>query len=522
MTEARSPAGASQMTGRANQATERRPALLPPFAYGMWRRHRDLLGNATTLIATTGITSGLGFVYWAFAARLFSQRSVGYGSSSISAMTLLGTIGMLGLGTVLIGELPRRKKRAGLIAAALITSAVGSLVLGLGFAIVAPHINSHLRNIGSTPGQVALFAIGVAATATTLVFDQATIGMLRGGIQLTRNASFAIAKLLMLPVSALVLHDIFGIGITLSWVTGMTLSLVPVAIRLKLSGTSIAPKPDWHLLRGLGKTALAHNWLNLAISVPILLMPVLVTVIVSPAANAAFYIAWMLAGFLYLIPTNLSTVLFAIAAADPKVVARKLRFSLRLSLLIGIAGMCILGFGAHYALAIFGAAYARTATLPLWLLIIGYVPMIPRTHYIAVCRANGRISRAAVVLSIGAIIEVAAAVAGGKSDGLIGFSFALLLARLVEGLMTAPAVIRATLVRGRHRMSEFASTTCDNTGSIHIEPPQASRDQQEAGIAMLISIASFTASSTIPFPVIRDDIDQRGRTSGRRPPYSDW
>ena len=73
----------------------------------------------------------------------------------------------------------------------------------------------------------------------------------------------------------------------------------------------------------------------------------LVTVVVSPSANAAFYAAWTLSGFLKIVPTHLSTVLFAVAAADPQIIARKLRFTLRLSLLIGLPGMVVLGFGAR-------------------------------------------------------------------------------------------------------------------------------------------------------------------------------
>ena len=76
---------------------------------GLWHKHSDLLHNAASLAATTGVTSLLGFAFWTFAARYFSQEAVGYGSAAISAMTLLGTIGMFGLGTVLIGELPQRR-----------------------------------------------------------------------------------------------------------------------------------------------------------------------------------------------------------------------------------------------------------------------------------------------------------------------------------------------------------------------------------------------------------------------------
>ncbi|HBW19506.1 MAG TPA: hypothetical protein DEH11_11120, partial [Actinobacteria bacterium] len=139
-----------------------------------------MLASAGSLLATTGVASGLGFAYWALAARLFSQQAVGYGSAAVSAMTLLGTIGMLGLGTVLIGELPRRRGRAGLVSAALLASCIASLILGLGFAIVAPHFSGRFGHVTGMAGQAALFAAGAALTGVTLVFDQATIGLMRG------------------------------------------------------------------------------------------------------------------------------------------------------------------------------------------------------------------------------------------------------------------------------------------------------------------------------------------------------
>src|SRR5690242_2028494 len=142
-----------------------------------WDQHRDLLGNAGSLVMSTGVASLLGVVYWVVATRLFSQRAVGYASAAVSAMTLLGTIGMLGLGTLLIGELPRRRDRAGLVAAALLTCGLGSLLLGLGFAVVAPRVSVNFATMIGTPARGLLFAGGVAVTAVTLVFDQATIGL---------------------------------------------------------------------------------------------------------------------------------------------------------------------------------------------------------------------------------------------------------------------------------------------------------------------------------------------------------
>jgi O-antigen/teichoic acid export membrane protein len=471
----------------------------------VWRRHQDLLGGASSLVATTGVTSAMGFAYWALAARLFSQRAVGYGSAAVSAMALLGTIGMFGLGTVLIGELPRRRPRVGLVAAALLACGLGSLLLGLGFAVVAPLVSGSFGEVGGAPGRAMLFAAGVALTGVGLVFDQATIGLLRGGLQLSRNLIFTAVKLLVLPATAFILHDELGVGITLAWVTGIAVSLVAVAVRLWFTGSAVLARPDWRVLRGLGRTAVTHNWLNLAMAVPWSLTPVLVTVVVSPSANAAFYAAWTLSSFLYVVPAHLSTVLFAVASADRQIIARKLRFTLLLSALIGLPGMTILGLGAHLALSMFGPSYARVATLPLWLLVIGYVPSVPRVHYIAVCRAVGKISRAAIVLTTFAVMEVAAAVAGGASAGLNGLSFALLAVFMAEGAVTAPAVFRAAAGHGRHRLEDSLSASADNlAGDARsraripggAESYLSKRDRQEAGIAALRSLAK----SALPVP----------------------
>jgi O-antigen/teichoic acid export membrane protein len=431
------------------------PRSLGPAIFDVWRRHRDLLSNAASLIASTGVASVLGLVYWLFATREFSQRSVGYASASVSAMTLLGTIGMLGLGTLLIGELPRRANRASLVAAALLTCGLASLVIGAGFAVIAPHVSVSFDVMLGTPGRAALFAAGVAVTAVTLVFDQATIGLMRGGLQLGRNITFAVVKVVALPATALILHDRFGAGITLSWVAGMAVSLLLVAARLRLADEPVLPRPDFGVLRGLGKSAMAHNWLNLAMQMPFYVLPVLVTLIVSPSANAAFYIASMLTTFLFIVPAHLATVLFAVVAADPQVIAKKLRFALRLSFAIGLPGMAVLILGANTVLTLFGKGYAE-ATIPMWLMTLGYPAAVPKGLYIAVSRAEGKISHAAVVLTACTTAEIGAAAAGGLVTGhLIGVSLALLVVRYAEALVTTPRVLRAAFGRGRHRRGQI-------------------------------------------------------------------
>ncbi|HEY0530877.1 MAG TPA: hypothetical protein VGD29_04685, partial [Actinoplanes sp.] len=75
------------------------------------RGHVDLFLNAGSLMATTLITSLFGFAYWWVAARVAPAAAVGQASAAVSAMTLIGTIGMFGMGTMLISDLPSLKDR---------------------------------------------------------------------------------------------------------------------------------------------------------------------------------------------------------------------------------------------------------------------------------------------------------------------------------------------------------------------------------------------------------------------------
>ena len=453
-----------------------------------------MLTNAGSLAAATGITSVLGFAYWIYAARVFPPEAVGYGSAAVSTMTLLGTIGMFGLGTMLIGELPRRESRGGLIMAALITSFAGSFLLGLGFALVALAFGRHFIEIAGTAVRMTLFACGVSVTGATLVFDDATIGLMRGGLQLNRNVAVSFTKMGALPACALVLHDLLGVGITLSWVAGTVVSLVPVAAAVKRGGGRVLYRPDWRSLRQLGRVTLAHNWLNLVIATPIKLIPVLVVIVVSPSSNAAYYVASMLASFLFMVPVNLSTVLFAVASAAPELIAEKLRFVLRTAIVIGVPGGLVLALVSPVVLSAFGSSYVTLARLPLWLMIAGYLPGLPNIVYIDVCRAAGRMTWATIFLSVAAAFQMAAVVIGGHFDGLHGLSYGLLTVAVLEALVTTPRVLRTAYGSGAAGAATAPAGAGQGAGPAVLDNAlrlsQELRLGQEDGIAALVALST--------------------------------
>jgi O-antigen/teichoic acid export membrane protein len=409
-------------------------------------KHSILLANAGSLFGTTVVTSGLGFVYWWAAARLFSPAAVGLSSAAISAMTLLGTGCILGLGTLLVGELPRQPGReASLISAALL------LVAGLGgcsgviLAVAAPFISRDLAPLSVNIEAIALFAVGVSLTAITIVLDQAVIGLWQGGLQFFRNAFFSVVKLALLFIASLWVSSQTGLAIYATWTAGNALSLLPLAGYAVWKGgwSRKVYSPHWRMLWKLGPAALQHHALNLILRAPALIFPVLVTVLLSVTMNAWFYVAFMIANFIFSVPLALTTVLFAINSTDSAALAQKTRLTLSISVVITLLANVVTFIGAQQLLGLFGDAYAIQATWSLRMLGLAAFPLLLKNHYVVLCRIQNQMVQALLPMLVGFLFELGGAALGAYLGGLTGLSLGWVIALGIEAVLMSPRVYKA-------------------------------------------------------------------------------
>ena len=408
------------------------------------RAHWSMLSNASSLVGTVGINAGLGFIFWWFAAKRMPATEVGLASAAVSAMQLLGTLSMLGLGTLLIGQLANRTMpRGALIFTSLLLATSVGCVVGLGFALVAGHLSPELAALTARPIDSVVFALGVGLTAATLVLDQALIGLLWGGLQLWRNMIFAGGKLMLLVCVSLWAGEQTGMAIYTSWLLGNLLSLMVTAASIALMKRQrIVHRPQLHLLRGLARSAFDHHTLNLALQAPGLVLPLLVTVFLSAEMNAHFYIAWMIASFAFVAPFALSVALFAVTSADPTALGPKLRMSIGLSFVVGVAANIVLWLGSSLVLGVFGKAYVEQAGFVLQLLGLGVFGIIVKDHFVAIYRARGNVADARGAIIIGTLIEIGLPILGARAGGLLGFTLGWLAALAVQSMYMAPLVFR--------------------------------------------------------------------------------
>ncbi len=417
---------------------------------GHRRMLRFLLRSAASLATSTVITAGIGFIFWAVAARAFPAIAVGESSTAVSAMGLLAPMSVLGFGTLVMVQLPAmRHGRSALVSTATAVCGAAASILALACAVLLPDSFLGLPGAGHQLTPTLLFVGLVATQAICLVLDQAFLSVTGAGIQLRRNLVQSFAKLAMIIAVAAVWPEHGAEGIVASWLLANILSIVAVIVMLgvRYRVRLLAALPRLSALRGLHFAAARHHSLNTALFVPYFAMPIVANVILGSEQAAYLYATWSLAGFVFFLPVALATALFASGARDTSTFLMEFKFTLRFALLVCLAANVVIAVFGGLILRIFGKAYQQNGHLVLVVLALGSLGTVIKDHHVTLARVIGYEGREAVLMTVLGVGEIAGAAAGAYLGGLLGLSLGWVVAVAVEVVVCLPLVLRA--VRGQ-------------------------------------------------------------------------
>jgi O-antigen/teichoic acid export membrane protein len=380
------------------------------------------------LIAGRVASMGLGFVAWLLAARVFPPADVGVASGLVSAMMLGVQLALLGIGSATIALYPSFRDDPGRLVNGGATSVVATAALvALGFVALAATISEELRVVAAPPLAAAFVAMTVFGTLNTY-YDHVSIALHRGAQVLVRNVLFGIVTISVILVVAARAMAGGTSAIVAAWTAAGLVACLVAVWQLARAPLGLAPRPvlDRGLVARLVTTGLPNWILTLSERAPALLIPILVTELLSPATNAYWYATWMMAWVVLIIPISVGQTLFAQATQDPGRIGASSRRAVRTSLglgLVGAAGMIVL---ADVALGLLGPSYAEAGTTPLRILVLSVLPFTLIQAYFAVCRARGSLREAIVTGIVGGSSAVVLTLAGGLAAGLVGMAVAWL------------------------------------------------------------------------------------------------
>src|ERR1051326_5464273 len=240
---------------------------------------------------------------------------------------------------------------------------------------------------------------------------------------------------LPLPNRALALYITWLVGTLASFVV-----LVPISGIGRLPARAYAPQ--FEMLRHLGRSAIQHHALNLSLQVPGLVLPLVVTVLLSATANAYFYVATMLAHFVYVVPVALSTTLYPVSGHAPAALASRARMTFGLSIAAGVLANIAAVVLARPVLTLIGRGYVDEVDWLLRVLLLGVFPLTVKAHFIALCQIKRYVGRAALVVSLTGLAEIGSAAVGAMLGDLHALTIAYVLTIGVEGIILLPVVVR--------------------------------------------------------------------------------
>lgn len=428
-------------------------------------RSDSLVRNSLYLMASTVVTAGLGYVFWAVVAHSFTSREVGTGSAVISLCSTVALLTYLGSSAILIERLPARERSsewaAVLIRVCLVTAGVTAVVTAAAVPLLLTSPDYHLFFSAAPPILIAV--VGAAAWTLVNLFGAAFIAARRAGRLLSIQALVSASKLLfVLPLAA---ARVGAVGLVEAWVASAVLGvgvgagwLVP---RMGLGRRSnvrpprrAADKPVFHMRQyprprhrrvparpsaDSVRHLVGQHLTSLGGAMTPLLLPVVVALRLGVTQNAYFYITEMMGAAFFMVSPSVATAVFAEgvrARADLRGVVVR---ALRVIVVMLAPAMVVMIVGGKLILGLFGASYAAAGYGLLILFAISALPDAVSNVAVAVCRVTHRLGYSAA-LNLGMLVIT---VAGGwilmPRLGIAGVGVAWLGAQTLGAIASLPA-----------------------------------------------------------------------------------
>ncbi len=393
--------------------------------------------NSLALILGRFSSSGLGFLTWLITARLYATADVGIASGVISAMMLCVQLALLGLNSAFVALYPKyRQQPSTLLNTTLNLVSLAALLVAFLFLLLSTTI-FHEISIVSKSFTYILFFLGMTLFGTVNTFmDHVSIAIRRSDQVLVRNVSFGVITIVFVAALPLLVKSVTSESIVFAWMLAGFSACVIGAIQIfrSIREYRYRLELDTNIGKGLVSISLKNYLLTLAERAPNWTMPIIVTEMLSPTDNAHWYMLWMMAWVVYIIPISVGQNLFADVSHQPGSYRQALTHSIKTSLLLGTVGAAAMILLAHFLLSLLGTGYAIAGTLPLRILSLAVYPGIFIQAYYGICRGKNILTEAILTGTVAGFTGVMAASLAGLRFGLVGMAIAWLITQCLVGL----------------------------------------------------------------------------------------
>lgn len=316
-------------------------------------RDRALRG-AMALMISAAAAGGLGFLFWSLTAHHQGAAAVGSVSAEVSSITFLASVGSLNLINVFARFLPE----AGWLARRMVLVSYGSAALaGLLAAeifLVTPLANGLV--LGGGPGRI-IFTVCVVLNSVFMIQDGGLVGFGRSGWVPVENILVAIARIVLLPVTATLMSP--DTGALWSWALPMAAAVLIVnAFIVGPLASQQRHAPSLPPMTELTRFVAVESVTTAVSSAVSAFLPALVTLRLGSVQGGYFYVPWIIATMVSLLLSSILISMVREAVANPAKASAAIRRSIGLTAVVVIAVMAVCLVGPTLVLALLGHSFA--------------------------------------------------------------------------------------------------------------------------------------------------------------------
>lgn len=387
------------------------------------------------LILSSAMTSLLGFLFWAIAARSYDPATVGTATALIAAMAFLATVSTLGLRSVLVRYLPTAEQPAVLIRNSYLACSATAAAAAVVFLVGQPIWAAELGMLRTGWLNGVAFVLATTCWMIFVLQDNVLTGLHRAELVPAANAAYALMRIGVLLAATGA--GVWGIFAAHTVPAAVTILVVNVLIWRKLAGRPIGQTAtDTWRVGGFVRFAAGEHTASMVWLATSELLPLVVLATAGASDSAYYYLAFTIAYTFYLITANVGSAFVAEAARDHRRVEELARRALRHALLLVIPAVAVGLAVAPVVLGLLGPDYRREATDLLRLLMLSAIPQVVVGIAISTARVRRRISVVvAIYLSIAVLVFSGTALAlrtGGLAEvGLVWLGTQTLLGAIL-------------------------------------------------------------------------------------------
>ncbi len=404
------------------------------ITFGKSVMNDSLYRNSIYLMASTGVMSVLGFVFWIIVARFFDSNDVGLATAMISVMGIIVAISSLGLNIALVRFLPKSNLKNNKINTVFNIVTVVIIIISSLYLLLIEFLTPNLMFIKENIFLALSFIFFMVIAGLNHILESIFIAFRDTKYNLYRNLIYSIVKVI-LPLIFVFFGFLGAFVIYSSWMIGVLFGVIYCFFILI---TKYKYRPSFAIYDSILKNIRGYSFDNYIagtlLLVVSLLMPIIVLNKLGAEQAAYYYIPMMLANLLYTIPYSSSNSLFAEGSYDEKELKKLIFKSIKIiGFLLLIACIVIFIFG-KYILNIFGENYAIEGLDLLKLFAISSFFVAFNHISSTILRIKNKTKILILINTINGILLISLSLFF-LSMGIVGLGYAFLINQLLIGVI---------------------------------------------------------------------------------------